>query len=120
MPIKQLDPRMIDPAKDVVIKSLTVTNYTVLTSSAASITFSNADSGKTYNVNTTTQPSVTALFPGSLSNGFNVSIINAGTGTIYLSAGSQLNASGSENSTPYSGRFIYKTNNELFGVGVFV
>ncbi len=116
----QLDPRMIDPAKDIVINSLTVTNYTVLTSSAASITFSNGDSGKTYNVNTTLQPAVTALFPGDLSNGFNVSIVNAGSGSIFLSSASPLNASGSENSTPYSGMFIYKTNNELFGVGVFI
>jgi hypothetical protein len=104
----------------VVLSSLTVTNYQVSSVTISNITFTNSDSGRTIQLNTTTTPSVTALFPGNLNNGFNVSIINAGLGTIYLSAGSPLNASGSENSTPFSGMFIYKTGNELFGVGVFV
>jgi hypothetical protein len=105
---------------NVVISSLRVTNYQVSATTSSNIIFTDTDSGRTFNLNTTTTPAITAQFPGSLSNGFNVSIVNAGTGTIYLSAGSPLNTTGTENSTPFSGIFIYKTNNELFGIGVFV
>jgi hypothetical protein len=105
---------------NVAISSLRVTNYQVSATTSSNIIFTDTDSGRAFNFNTTTTPAITAQFPGSLLNGFNVSIVNVGTGSIYLSAGSPLNASGTENNTPYSGMFIYKTNNELFGVGVFV
>jgi len=105
---------------NVTISSLRVTNYQVSATTSSNIVFADTDTGRAFNLNTTTTPAITAQFPGSLSNGFNVSIVNVGTGSIYLSAGSPLNASGTENNTPYSGMFIYKTGNELFGVGVFV
>lgn len=105
---------------NVTVCALNITNFAVSSTTTPVILFTNETAGKVYHFDTTTTPSFTALFPGELTNGYNVSIVNAGLGSIFLSAATPLNASGSENSTPYSGMFIYKANNELFGVGVFV
>lgn len=94
-----------------------VTNFFVVTANS-SYTFLPSDNSKVYHINTgATQ--LTASFPVSLPNGFNVSIINTGTGIINLSSNTAFNATGTLNSVQYSGIFIYKTNNQFYGIGVF-
>lgn len=97
-----------------------IANYDV-TTVTSSKTFSNADNSKVFHFNTTST-SLCAIFPtSSLSNGFNVGIVNVGTGTVYLSSdlSPTINAPGTQNSTPYSGMFIYEIGNALYGVGTF-
>jgi len=95
-----------------------VTDIVVL-SSITDIVFDNSYKSKIIHLDTSITPSISASFPNSLLNGFNVCIINAGTGIIYLSAQSTLNAPGVFNTVPYSGMFIYKVNNQFFGIGAF-
>ena len=84
-------------------------------------TFSySADNSKIFNFNTTSG-SISAIFPGTLPNGFNVGITNIGTNTVYISS-TQVNnlcATSNKNSTQFSGIYIYKTNNSLYGIGRF-
>lgn len=94
-----------------------IANYDVITVTS-SRTFTNADNSKVFHFNTTSS-SLCAIFPSTLSNGFNIGIVNVGTGTVVLSSDVTINAPGTQNSTPYSGMFIYEVNNTLFGVGVF-
>lgn len=94
-----------------------IANYDVITVTS-SRTFTNADNSKVFHFNTTSS-SLCAIFPSILPNGFNVGIVNVGTGTVVLSSDVTINAPGTQNSTPYSGMFIYEVNNTLFGVGVF-
>lgn len=95
-----------------------IANYDVITVTS-SRTFTNADNSKVFHFNTSSS-SLCAIFPSaSLSNGFNVGIVNVGTGTVVLSSDVTINAPGTQNSTPYSGMFIYEVNNTFFGVGVF-
>lgn len=150
MAIKTLDPRMINPditlrmtntqftnttatnlrttiltGTNVTVNSLTaatpiIANYDV-TTVTSSKTFTNADNSKVFHFNTTST-SLCAIFPtSSLSNGFNVGIVNIGTGTVFLSSDLSpiINAPGTQNSTPYSGMFIYEIGNALYGVGTF-
>ena len=97
-----------------------VTNFTATTLAVSSYTFTDADNSKVFHIDTTTQPEVTAIF-NVVSDGFNIGIINAGTGVIYLSSNftPTILAPNAFNSVQYSGMFIYKINNQLFGVGVF-
>ena len=95
-----------------------IANYDV-TTVTSSKTFTNTDNSKVFHFNTTSS-SLCAIFPSaSLTNGFNVGIVNIGTGTVFLSSDVTINAPGTQNSTPYSGMFIYEVNNTFFGVGVF-
>jgi hypothetical protein len=84
-------------------------------------TFSySADNSKIFNFNTTSV-SISAIFPSSLPNGFNVGITNIGTNTVYISS-TQVNnlcATSNKNSTQFSGIYIYKTGNVLYGIGRF-
>lgn len=105
--------------------NLTVVNsiafFTVSDITAASFTLTNNDSNKIIHCDTTTTPYITAIFPDSLNNGFNVNLFNTGTGTIVVSSTQSpaAFAAGTENNTQYSGMTIYKHNSQLFGMGVF-
>jgi len=92
------------------------TNFFVITANN-NYTFSDADNSKVIHFDTTTTPEISAIFPNTLSNGFNVGLINAGIGVIYLSGQDVINAPGNINSEIYTGMFIYKVNDDLFGVG---
>lgn len=104
-------------ATALLVSTPVIANYDVVTVTS-SRTFTNADNSKVFHFNTTSS-SLCAIFPSTLSNGFNVGIINVGTGTVVLSSDVTINAPGTQNSTPYSGMFIYEVNNTFFGVGVF-
>jgi len=80
--------------------------------------FTDADSNKVIHINTTTT-SLCAVFPSSLSNGFNAAIMNIGTNNLVLSA-AQLNSAGTTITTRYGGAFVYKDSNNLFAVGRIV
>lgn len=97
-----------------------VTNFTATTLSVSSYTFTDVDNGKVFHIDTTTYPQTTAIF-NVLLDGFNVGIVNTGTGVIYLSSNftPTILAANTFNSVQYSGMFIYKVNNQLFGIGVF-
>jgi hypothetical protein len=107
-------------------RNLTVTNITAtdniitnfkVTTYSTDITLSNSFNSNVAHLNTT-GATLSVLFPSSLPNGFNVGIFNAGTGIIKLSAAQTLNSQGNTNATPYTGVFVYKANNQFFGVGV--
>lgn len=95
-----------------------ITNISVL-SANTDIILDDTYNSKIVHIDTTTTPSVTLSLPNTISNGFNVSIVNAGTGTVTISAPDGFNAPGTTNSTSYTGMFVYKVNNQFFGVGVF-
>ena len=109
-------------ASDTVFTNITATNNVVsnflILTADNNITFSNADNSKTYHINTTVTPLLTAVFPETISNGFNVSIINTGIGAIELSANPPLNAIGLVNSKQYTGVLVYKQNDQFYGIGV--
>jgi len=139
-----LDPRMINPEKllsinnTVVNTSLTainasstnltatnikvtndvVTNFivTVLTSN---YTLTEADKSKIFHVDTTTTPSITITFSNSLANGYNVGLVNVGSGTVSLSTNGTFNAPGTNNTSQFTSILIYKTGNQFYGVGTF-
>jgi hypothetical protein len=93
-----------------------VTDFTIL-STDTDYVFSDADKSKVIHFDTTTTTEISAIFPNTLSDGFNVGLINAGIGVIYLSGEDVINAPGSINSEIYTGVFIYKASGSLFGVG---
>ena len=80
--------------------------------------FTDADNNRVVHIDTTTAP-LCAIFPSSLSNGFNVAIMNTGTNNLELSA-AQLNSAGTLITTRYGGAFVYKDSNNLFAVGRLV
>lgn len=100
-----------------------ITNFSVTFINTSSYRFTDNDKSNIYHINTTLNPSVTAIFPSNLANGFNAGLINIGTGTIVVSSTqtpfiyAQNNSN--INSVQYTGMLIYKVNNELYGVGVF-
>jgi hypothetical protein len=100
-----------------------VTNFNVTSISTNSYTLTNNDKSNIYHVDTTTHPSVTAILPNDLNNGFNAGLINAGTGSIIISSTQtpfiKAQNNSNINSIQYTGMLIYKTNDEFFGVGVF-
>jgi hypothetical protein len=110
---------------ELVTNSLTATNVNYFVKvTTSNVTFTSNDNSKAYHFNTNSpNTNLIAYFPNSLPNGFNVSVFNIGTGTITLSsdqtAPNYINATGQLNETQYTGFFIYKANNELYGVGVF-
>ena len=80
--------------------------------------FTDADNNRVVHIDTTTAP-LCAIFPSSLSNGFNVAIMNTGTNNLALSA-AQLNSAGTLITTRYGGAFVYKDSGSLFAVGRLV
>ena len=80
--------------------------------------FTDADNNRVVHIDTTTAP-LCAIFPSSLSNGFNVAIMNTGTNNLVLSA-AQLNSAGTLITTRYGGAFVYKDSGSLFAVGRLV
>jgi hypothetical protein len=80
--------------------------------------FTDNDNNKVIHIDTTTT-SLCAIFPSSLSSGFNVAIMNTGTNNLVLSA-AQLNSAGTTISTRYGGAFVYKDSTSLFAVGKLV
>jgi len=88
------------------VNNVHVTNLT------ASKTFLDFDSCKIFHFNTTTQ-SLCAIFPSSLPDGFNVTLMNTGTKQLRLSA-AQLNSITSTIGIKYGGAFVYKDNSQIF------
>ena len=86
--------------------------------SSASRTFTDDDNNRVVHIDTTTT-SLCAIFPSSLSDGFNVAIMNTGTNNLVLSS-AQLNSAGTIIATRYGGAFVYKDSNNLFAVGRLV
>lgn len=82
---------------------------------SASTTFTNNDTNKVYHFNTTSN-SLCAIIPNSLSNGFNVAIMNVGTNNLQISA-ANLNSVGTTIIDQFGGAYIYKQNNTIFAVG---
>lgn len=104
---------------DLLVTNNVTTNFLVSTITNNYV-FSDLDNSKTYHFNTTVTPSITAVFPESISNGFNVSIINAGIGAVFIQGeGTGVNAPGLVNTIANTGFMIYKYDNQLFGIGVF-
>jgi len=139
-----LDPRMIDPEKllsinnTIVNTSLTATNASSTRLTATNLTVTNdvvtnflittltnnyilteADKSKIFHVNTTTTPLITISLPNSLTNGYNVGLVNIGTGTISLSTNGVLNTPGTSNTAQFTSILLYKTGNQFYGVGTF-
>lgn len=99
-----------------------VNNFTVTTITQTNYIFTSADNSKVFHFDTTTAPSITATFlTNNITEGFNVGITNTGTGVIILSSNFSpvINAPNTFNSVRHSGMFIYRANNQLYGVGVF-
>lgn len=78
-------------------------------------TFSVSDDCKIFHFNTSTK-SLTATFPNSLPDGFNVAVMNTGTNVLRLSA-TTLYAVGQGISVQYGAAFVYKENGKIFAVG---
>jgi hypothetical protein len=112
-------------SNNITVSSLNIINNTTsnfliqLEVVSPDITFSDSDKSKIFHINTTINPLVTAIFPGDLSDGFNVSLINTGIGAINLSAGLPFNAISQFNTVQHTGVLIYKYNNQFYGIGVF-
>lgn len=81
-------------------------------------TFSDADNGNIYHVDTTTS-SVSVLVPSNLSNNFNVTLVTLGTNTMHISSTQVpiLCATGSKVRLPFSSTLLYKYNNFVWGLG---
>jgi hypothetical protein len=86
-----------------------------ITDLTTSKTFLSSDTCRVFHFDTTTSP-LSAIFPSSLPDGFNVALMNTGTNILRLSA-SQLNSVGVTIAVRYGGAFVYKDNNQLFAVG---
>ena len=80
--------------------------------------FTDADNNKVVHLDTTTA-SLCAIFPSTLSSGFNVAIMNIGVNSLVLSA-TQLNSAGTIITTKFGGAFVYKDSTNLFAVGRLV
>lgn len=111
----------LDVTNDTTLTNLTATgnvvsNFAILTADNDYV-FSDSDNSKVIHFDTTTTPEISAIFPNSLSEGFNVGLVNAGIGVIYLSGEDVINAPGSINSEIFTGVFVYKVNGNLFGIG---
>lgn len=120
-------------AEKIVTTSLTAsdikTNYTVTEVVCASQkVFTNGDSSKAFHFDTGDYGSnIIAVLPSSLTNGFNVTILNidstksSGSNTVSLSSNVAINTPNDSltNSFTNTGMLIYKYNNEFYGVGTF-
>ena len=80
--------------------------------------FSDADTNKVFHFNTSAI-ALSAMFPSTLSQGFNVAIMNTGTNTLNLSTGSNLTykALGNKIRDQYAGSYVYKSDSDIFAVG---
>jgi hypothetical protein len=122
------------------ITNLYVQNLTAdyfVTNVITNYLFTPDDNSKAFHFNTTTNAaSLCAIFPSSLPIGFNVSIYNvsndsqtaialSSNGVDFFTPGTNVLPAPPQNSTPFTGMFIYKaldptTGDEaFFGVGVF-
>ena len=102
-------------ARGSVIASKSVIPIAVTTTST-SRTFANADTNAVFHFDTTLA-SLTASFPGILTDGFNTAIMNIGTNYLYISSNIQYNAVGNKLIDRYSGAYVYKSNSNIFAVG---
>lgn len=80
--------------------------------------FTDEDNNKVIHIDTTTS-SLCAIFPNTLSPGFNVAVMNIGTNSLVLSA-TQLNSAGTVITTKFGGAFVYKDSTSLFAVGKLI
>ena len=116
---------------NLLVQSLTASSisskYNVAETVSADKTFSNQDSSKAFHFNTG-PGSLKAIFPNSLENGFNITILNVdntinqlGSNMLELSATSLINTinSSQTNTITNTGMLIYKYNGKLYGVGTF-
>lgn len=88
-----------------------------VTSLTTNRTFSNSDTNKVFHLSGSTP--LSAIFPSSLSDGFNVALMNTGTSTLHLSTNSPYKAIGNVLTDQYAGAYVYKANSEIFAVGGF-
>jgi hypothetical protein len=82
----------------------------------ASHTFTDLDTNKVHHFNTPFNSSLSATIPSDISNGFNVAILNTGTGTLQVIA-TNLASTGTVITQRYSGAFIYKDSDVVYAVG---
>ena len=85
---------------------------------STNIVFSNTDTNKVFHFDTTST-ALTASFPSTLSEGFNIAIVDTGTKYLHLSAGSGLTykAIGTKLMDQYAGAYVYKTGSDIFAIG---
>lgn len=103
----------------IVSETITVSTLNVpvtVISVSGTTVFTDTDSNKAIHFDTTSA-SVCAVFPSSLTNGFNVAIMNTGINSVVLSSDIPLKATGTTIIDQYGGAFIYKQNNNIFAVG---
>ena len=104
-------------ATGVITASGSNVNINVITVNNSRV-FTDADNNKVVHLDTTTA-SLCAIFPSTLSSGFNVAIMNIGVNSLVLS-GAQLNSAGTTIITKFGGAFVYKDSASLFAVGRLV
>lgn len=80
-------------------------------------TFLNSDTNKIFHFNNSIP--LSAIFPNSLLDGFNVALMNTGTSTLHLSTNSNYRSIGNVLKTQYAGAYVYKANSQIFAVGGF-
>jgi hypothetical protein len=78
--------------------------------------FTNNDIGKIFHFDTVSFP-LTAYFPSTLNNGFNVTLMNISTNFLQLSGGNTLNAIGDKIYERFGSAFVYKHNGQFYAIG---
>lgn len=78
--------------------------------------FTNLDTNNVHHFNTPFSSSLSATIPSELLNGFNVAILNTGSGSLQVIA-SNLASTGTVITQRYSGAFIYKDGDIVYAVG---
>lgn len=80
------------------------------------VLFTNLHHGKAHHFNTPLSGSLTVTIPLSVMDGFNITLMNTGLGTLILDS-PYLLSTGTEIETRYSGAFVYKDNGIIYAVG---
>jgi hypothetical protein len=82
-----------------------------------SIVFADSDNSKIFNFDTSSN-SLSAIFPATLKNGFNVVIMNVGTNYLYLSApNSNYKSSGKTLYEIYDSAYVFVNNQNIYAIG---
>ncbi len=87
-----------------------VVNYTT------SKQFTHSDSGKIHHFSTTPNTILSAIIPNSTQDGFNVALMNTGTGSLQIVA-TNLASTGNIINTQFSGAYVYKDSDVVYAVG---
>jgi len=101
-----------------VIAAQSIIPLTVVTTSIDRL-FTITDTNKVFHFDTTAGP-LTASFPRSIAQGFNVGIMNVGTNYLHLSSNNaQINALGDKLVEQFAGAYVYRFNSDIYAVGGF-